>query len=218
MSDYAAARLNMVDGQLRTNKVTDEAVLEAFLATPRELFVPDHLKGAAYVDEDLPIGGGRFLIEPMILGRLLQVAAIQPDESVLEIGSGSGYGTAVLARIASKVVGIEQDRALARRATALLAQLGLGNAVVREGRLDEGWPTDAPYDVIVFNGATAEVPPAVFDQLAEGGRIMAVLKPDAGLGRAMLFVRRNGVISRRVLFDAATPLLPALAPQPSFVF
>jgi protein-L-isoaspartate(D-aspartate) O-methyltransferase len=213
-----AARLNMVESQLRPNRVLDNAILEAFLAVPRERFVPEHLRNVAYIDEDLPLGNGRWLMEPMVLGRLLQVAGITPSESVLEVGSGTGYGAAVMAHLARSVVGIEPDEVLVRQAGAALAGLGLKNAVVRQGALERGYPDRAPYDVIVFGGAVGEIPAAILDQLAEGGRLLAVVKKGQGLGQATLVTRRRGAVARRVVFDAGTPLLPGLAPQPSFVF
>ncbi|HKW55649.1 MAG TPA: rRNA adenine N-6-methyltransferase family protein, partial [Stellaceae bacterium] len=126
MIDFGAARLTMVESQLRPNKVTDQAVLDAFLAVPRERFVPPALAATAYVDDDLPLGGGRFLIEPMVLARLIQLAEIGPDDVVLEIGAGTGYGTAIAARLARRVVGVECDARLAVSAVARLAELGLG--------------------------------------------------------------------------------------------
>jgi protein-L-isoaspartate(D-aspartate) O-methyltransferase len=217
-SPAEAARLNMVESQLRPNRVVDPAILEAFLDVPRENFVPEHLRKVACIDEDLPLGDGRWLMEPMVLGRLVQLASIAPGETVLEIGAATGYGTAVLARLARSVVGVESDAALARAAADNLARLGAGNAVVREGPLERGYPDRAPYDVILFEGAVAEIPSEIADQLAENGRLLAVVKAGAGLGRATLATRLRGVLSRRVVFDAGTPLLPGFAPKPSFVF
>ena len=130
MIDYAAARLNMVEGQLRTNKVTDAAVLDAFLAIPRERFVQPALRGIAYVDDDVALGGGRSLMEPMVLARLLQVAAIGKDDKVLEIGCATGYATALLARMAGSVIALESDPQLAAQARKLLGELGCAAATV----------------------------------------------------------------------------------------
>ncbi len=215
--DYAAARANMVESQIRPNKVTDPAVIQAFLDVPRERFVPPALRGVAYVDEDIPIGAGRYLVEPMVLGRLLQFSAPRSADLALEIGSGTGYGTAVLARLVGSVVGIDSDAELVRTATANLAALGVENAVVTEGAFLEGCPKQAPFDLILFSGAVAEVPAAVEGQLAEGGRLLAVEVAD-GVGRAVVVRRTGGALSRRIIFDAATPLLPGTARKPEFVF
>jgi protein-L-isoaspartate(D-aspartate) O-methyltransferase len=218
MIDYAAARLNMVEGQIRTNKVTDEAVIDAFLSVPRERFVPPALSGAAYVDEDIPLGGGRWLMEPMVFARLLQLAELGREDTVLEIGCGTGYGTALLSRLAHAVVAVESDPRLAAEARARLAELGCENAAVVEGPLAEGYPGRAPYDAILFSGAVAEVPEAIGRQLAAGGRLLAVVKAPTGLGQAEVMIRADGVLSRRPVFDAATPLLPGFQREPSFVF
>src|SRR6266700_3242878 len=126
-SDYRSARLNMVESQIRPNKVTDPAVIEAMLAVPRERFVPEALRGVAYVDEDIPLGGGRYLMEPMVLGRLLQTAAIRPSDVVLDVGCGPGYASAVMARLARDVVALEEDPALMRQVAVLVTELGLTN-------------------------------------------------------------------------------------------
>lgn len=218
MIDYAAARLNMVESQLRTNKVTDEAVLDAFLSVPRERFVPPALHATAYVDDDIPLGGGRYLMEPMVLARLIQLAAVSRTDTVLEIGCGTGYGTAVLARLARGVVAVEPDPALAAQAAARLRELGAGNATVIEAQLPEGHVTRAPYGVILLEGAAARIPEAIGRQLAEGGRLVAVMQERGGMGQAVLMTRINGVLSRRPAFDAAIPLLPGFQREASFVF
>ena len=218
MIDFGAARLTMVESQLRPNKVTDQAVLDAFLAVPRERFVPPALASTAYVDDDLPLGGGRFLMQPMVLARLIQLAEIGPDDAVLEIGAGTGYGTAIAARLAGRVVGVECDAKLAASATARLTELGLGNAAVTEGPLAEGHRARAPYQVVLFEGRVAHIPDAIALQVAEGGRIVAVLGDGRGMGQAVLMTRNSGVLSRRPVFDAAVPALPGLERAPSFVF
>ena len=218
MVDFATARLNMVESQIRTNKVTDLALIEAFETVPREHFVPEPLRGIAYVDEDVPLGGGRFVMEPRVLARLLQAARPGPDDIALDIGCGSGYGTAILSRMVATVVALESDAALAATANQTVSGLEFDNVVVVEGKLTEGYPKQGPYNVILLSGAVAEVPPAIGEQLAEGGRLVAVVKAGAGLGRATLMQRDGGVISSRVLYDAALPLLPGFEAEPGFVF
>lgn len=218
MIDYSAARLNMVESQLRTNQVTDERVLDAFLAIPRERFAAPAFTGTAYVDDDVPSGGGRFLLQPMVLARLLQLAAIRPEDSVLELGAATGYATAILARLARRVVAVECDARLIATARARLAELAVGNVTLIEGALTLGEPTHAPYDVIVIGGAVAEIPEAIAGQLEEGGRLVTVLKPAHGMGQGILMTRVDGVLSRRPVFDAVAPLLPGFKAAPSFVF
>jgi len=218
MPDFATARLNMVEGQVRPNKVVDQRVVDAMLAVPRELFVPKAARGIAYVDEDIPVAPGRFLIEPMVLARMLQEARVTPDDIVLVIGAGTGYSAAVLSRVAATVVALESDADLARRASATLQEQGAENAVVVEAPLAEGYPRQAPYDVVLIDGAVSAVPDALLGQLAEGGRLVGVVAEEGRLGRARLFERRGGAVAGRVLFEAGTPLLPGFAPAPRFVF
>ena len=216
--DYQSARLNMVESQIRPNKVTDPAIIEALLAIPRERFVPAALRGIAYVDADVPLGGGRYLMEPMVFGRLLQFAAIGRDDVVLDVGCGSGYASAVMAQLAGRVVALEEDPALAHGAAARIAELAISNVVPAEGALTAGWLELAPYDVILFNGAVAAIPPAIAGQLAKGGRLVAVVHAEPGMGKAVLMTRVEGVYAQRIVFDAGTPMLPGFAARPGFVF
>lgn len=218
MPDYTVARRNMVECQIRTNKVTDPRVIAAMRDIPRELFVGQAQEGVAYIDEDLPIGNGRFLMEPMVLARLLQNAAIAESDIVLDIGCATGYSTAVIARLASTVVGLDPDPALVASATETLSRLSVDNAVVVEGVLRDGYRAQAPYDVILFGGAVPEVPEAIFEQLAEGGRVLAVICPEGAQGRASLFLKWRGSIGRREIFDASVPPLPGFELTPRFVF
>ncbi|MEC9347843.1 MAG: protein-L-isoaspartate O-methyltransferase [Pseudomonadota bacterium] len=215
--DFQAARTAMVQSQLRPNRLTDERVTDALLTVPRERFLPRALANVAYADEDLPLGGGRYLMEPMVLARLLQCAAIEADEAVLHIGCASGYATAVMAQLASSVVAVESNPELVTQATETLSDLQVANAAVVEGDLGKGLPDQGPFDVILVEGAVAELPPALLDQLAEGGRLLAVLRT-RGLGVATIWNREGGVIGHRALFDAATPVLPGFEARQGFVF
>ena len=218
MIDYAAARLNMVDGQLRTNGITDPGQLAAFRAVPRERFVPEALKGAAYVDEDLPLGSGRHLMEPLVLARLIQLAELRADARVLYVGAGPGYDAAILADQAASVIALESDPNLVATARRLLPELGYSQVSVIEGPLELGHPTGAPYDAILFGGAIAEVPDAIARQLAPTGRITAVMGAEGRVSQVTVMARAGSVLSRRSVFDAATRTLPGFAPQPVFVF
>jgi protein-L-isoaspartate(D-aspartate) O-methyltransferase len=218
MTDFAAARLNMVESQIRTNRVTDPRIVAAFEAVAREAFVGETRRGIAYVDEDLEVAPGRYLMEPMVLARLLQAAAPQAGDMALDIGCATGYSTAVIAQLVQTVVGLECDRGLMDLANRTLNALDVDNAVVVEGKLEVGYQKQAPYDVIVFQGAVCELPEAVKRQLAEGGRLVAVVVDAAGIGRGTLVQRSGDSFSRRILFDAATPVLPGFAREAGFVF
>ena len=218
MTDYTAARLNMVENQVRTNRVTDERLIEAMETIPRELFVPAELRSVAYVDEDIRVARDRYLLEPMVLARLLQAADVQPTDIALDIGPATGYSTAILALLCETVVGIEARDTLVEQASETLTELSIDNAVVIEGDLTAGNPEQGPYNVILFNGAVADIPDGITDQLAEGGRLVAVKRSGAGLGQATVVTRFGDICSPRVVFDAATPFLPGFEPKPAFVF
>jgi protein-L-isoaspartate(D-aspartate) O-methyltransferase len=218
MTVFEAARVYMIESQLRPNKVRAERVLAAFAAIRRELFVPEHLRPVAYTDEDLPLGANRFLMEPAIAARLLQSAAIELNDAVLMVGAGMGYEAALAARLARSVVALEEDPDLARRARAALVEHSIASVSVVEGPLSVGYPSRALYDVIFFCGAVAEVPSEIAAQLAEGGRLLTVIRPANAVGRAMLMTRTGGVLASRALFDAATQLLPGFSPKAAFVF
>lgn len=217
MDSSLAQRQAMVDGQIRPNNVTDERVTAALLTVPREVFLPKALRGVAYVDEDIPIGGGRFLMEPVVFARLLQAAAIGPDDAVLDVGCGTGYSSAVLAQLASAVVALEVDPELAQRANANLTELGADNVAVVQGRLSEGYAEQGPYDIIFVNGAAENEPEALTRQLGEGGRMLLVERR-RGVGKAVSYARFFDSIARRELFDAQVPTLPGFERKPAFVF
>ncbi len=208
----------MVDSQLRTNKVTDLRLLEAFETIPRELFVPEHKRGIAHVDEDISVADGRYLMEPMVLARLLQAADVDASDMVLDIGCGTGYSSAILARLAATVVALEPDEALSNQANRTLSDLGADNVIVIKDPLNDGYAKQAPYNVILIGAAVAEVPQVIYDQLADGGRLVTVIKNRPGLGQASLMQRVGEVVSRRYLFDAGTPGLADFAAEPGFVF
>ena len=216
--DYQTARTNMVESQVRTNKVTDRALTEALLAVPRERFVPAALRGIAYVDEDLPLGQGRHLMEPMVLARLLQAAQPQPTERLLDVACATGYSCALAARLVARVVGVEPVAAHARRARELVAELGVGNIEIVEAPLAGGASDRGPFDIILLSGAVTEIPAALKSQLADRGRLVAVIKRGIGLGQATITVRLGDTYSSRILFDAATPLPPEFEPKETFVF
>ncbi len=215
--DFAAARRNMVNCQIRVTKVTDGRLVEAMGAIPRELFVPANRRAVAYVDEDVAIGNDRYLMEPVVLARLIQEAAVTPKDLVLVVGCASGYAAAVLARLAGTVVALESDKALAERASAILRDLSIDNVVVLEGPLPEGRKDQGPFQVILLDGAVDDVPMALIDQLAEGGRLVGVVGTGR-VGRGTILTRAGAAVSRRTIFDATIHRLPAFAKEPGFVF
>jgi protein-L-isoaspartate(D-aspartate) O-methyltransferase len=219
MTDFAADRRMMVDGQIRTADVTDMRVLNAILDTPRERFVPATSAALSYLDLDLPVGEGaargRCLLKPMVLAKLLQAAEIEAGDHVLDIGTASGYSAAVLSHLAASVTALEEDKALAKVAAEALA--GLANVTPVSGPLTAGWAQSAPYDVIVLEGSTEVVPQALCAQLKDGGRLVCVLGSGPS-AKAMLYRRSGEDVGGRPVFDAAAPLLPGFAKVPVFAF
>jgi len=217
MFDAARARRLMVDGQIRTADVTDAALLEAMLTVPREKFLPPSLAQFAYLDGDVPIGKGRFLLKPMVLAKLIQAAHVRSADCVLDVGCGTGYSTAVLARLAGSVIALEEDAELARQAKDTLAAVGAARAQIAVGPLAAGWAAGAPYDVILLNGGFEVVPEALGGQLKPDGRLVGVCGRSPAT-KAMIFHRIEGRLVGRPIFDAAAPLLPGFAAPPTFVF
>lgn len=219
-TDYAAQRTNMVESQLRPNQITDEAVLTAMEELPREIFVPAALADVSYIDEDLTIAPGRTMLEPMVQARLAQSAGIKPGDKVLEIACGTGYGTALLAKLGAKVTAIDIDSTLLATAAASLRRLNL-TAELMAAPLERGYPEHGAYDVIIVCGAVANVPESWGKQLAEGGRLLVVVRADNGVaqnGVAQLLRKTAGALTRENLFTAQTPYLPGFAPQQRFTF
>jgi protein-L-isoaspartate(D-aspartate) O-methyltransferase len=221
MIDFATARRMMVDGQVRPSNVTDLRIIAAMLDIARERFVPESHAGLAYLDLDVPAlepergESVRRLLKPMVLAKLIQAVAVEPDDHVLDVGCASGYSSAVLARLARSVVALEEDEVLARLAAENLASAS--NVKVVAGRLTQGWAAQAPYDVIFLNGATEIMPAELARQLKDRGRLVAVVgRPPTS--RGMLYRSVAGDLSGWPIFDAAAPLLPGFAEPPAFVF
>lgn len=218
MVDFPALRTKMVDGQVRPNDVTDLRIIDAMGEVAREDFAPEDQKALAYLDRDLPLGDGRaarVLIQPMVLARLLQYASIKSTDKVLEVGTASGYGAAVMACLAGSVVALEQDPELATLARRRLA--GLSNVAVVEASLAKGVPDAAPFDVIIFNGAVATFPQAIAGQLAKGGRLLLV-EEGGSVPWAKLYTRGDAGVSGRALFNASVPMLPGFEAAETFAF
>jgi protein-L-isoaspartate(D-aspartate) O-methyltransferase len=215
---FAEARNNMVDSQIRPNKVTDPRILACMRGLKRERFLPPSLAHMAYIDEDVPLGGGRYLMEPMVLARLVQLAAVVEGERALVVGAGVGYGAAVLAACGARVIALEEDPALRAIAGPALAEAAPRVTLVA-GKLAVGWPSGAPYDVILIEGAVQEVPPAIVPQLRiEGGRLVGVICGPGRTNQAVLAEATPAGLRAQPVFDCATPPLPMLWPAPAFQF
>ncbi len=183
---FADARNCMVDSQIRPNRVVDPRVLQAMRTIPRERFVPQGAQALAYADEDVPLGNGRYLMEPMVFARLLQAVGLRDNESVLVVGAATGYGAAVLAACGCRVTALEEDPALLATARAVLAREAPGVTLV-SGPLAAGWPALAPYDLILIEGAVPEIPPALVAQTRQDtGRILGALHMSGRVTQAVM--------------------------------
>ncbi len=220
MTDFTLARRNMIDGQLRPNRVTNPKLLAAIADLPRERFLPPGLQSVAYADDDFPLGNGRYLMEPMVLARLIQMLQPEENDRALVVASGTGYGAALLARLVKSVVAVESDPNLARTAEQTIRELGIATVQPIAGKMEEGYAAGGPYDVIVIEGAVQHVPPAIVAQLADGGRLGTVIAAATagGLGVAHLMVKEGGVATGRTIFDAGTAVLPGFVSPPRFAF
>lgn len=221
--DFSQQRIKMVDGQVRTTDVTSLPLLDAFLDVPREQFVPAERKVLAYIDEDIviaPAQGGsaaRYLMEASPLAKLLQLAEITSSDIVLDVGCGTGYASALLSKLASSVIALESDASLVAVANSNLSQLGCDNVAVVQGNLADGYAGEGPYEVIFVGGAVDLVPPALFDQLKEGGRLV-VVEGRGNAGNAKVYLKSGGDVTARRAFNAAIKPLPGFESVPAFQF
>lgn len=220
MSDFSTARRNMVDGQVRPADVTDHRIIDAMLALPREVFVPEDRRALAYLDLDLDVSEKgapkRFLIKPMVVAKMVQAADIKSTDNVLVVGCATGYTAALVAKLAGRVTATEGDKALAAKAAGILATLGFGQVSVVNAAASEGAPAGAPYDAIILEGATEVTPELLYRQLGEEGRLVGVFAMSTP--RAVIITHSHADFGDRPLFDASVPVLPGLERPPAFVF
>nr|ALS88786.1 protein-L-isoaspartate(D-aspartate) O-methyltransferase (PCMT) [uncultured bacterium] len=215
MDAFVIARANMIESQVRPNGVTDPRVIEAMAQVPREKFLPDAVRDLAYIDADVSLRPGRYLMEPMALARLLQLAAITAEDHVLHIGCGMGYGTAILARLARTVVAIDEDPEFVALAGANAAY---PNVTVLAAPHAAGLPAEGPYDVIVVDGRIPAAPQNLLAQLNDKGRLVAVVGGQ-GTASGKLFRKHGNSVSERSAFDASVPILPGfIVERPGFTF
>lgn len=215
MVDYSNRRTMMVDTQVRPSDVTKFPIIDAMLSVPREVYVPDQLREAAYMGEHVELGGDRVILEPRTFAKMLEALDVQPDHTVLDLGCGLGYSTAILARLADFVAGVEDDEDLASEAQSILSENGVDNAAVMAGNLTEGAAKSGPYDIIIAQGAVEEVPSSILDQLREGGRIAAIFA-EGSLGVVRVGYKQNDAVSWRFAFNATAPTLSGFKKAAAF--
>lgn len=215
MTDFAMRRALMVDTQVRPSDVTKFPIIESMLNVPREAFVPDNLREAAYVGENLALAPNRVMLDPRTLAKMLDALDISNDELVLDIGCGLGYSSAVIARMAEAVIAVEDDGTMAADAQSILIEQGADNVVVHHGPLTDGAAQHGPYDVIVIQGAVAHLPEGLSDQLKDGGR-MACLFAEGALGVVRIGYKVDGRMNWRFAFNAGAPVLPGFEKHSAF--
>ena len=217
--DFKIARKNMVENQIRANKVTSLNVINAFLDVPREKFVPDALQEISYVDEDIQLSRNRFMMKPMILARLFQSLNLKGNENILHVGSNSGYGSAILSRMCSSVISLESDKKLFETSIHTFSNMGFDNVVPLHGSMENGVEKEAPFDIIFIEGSIETEPKRLFTQLNENGKLIAIIRPaNIKIGKAKLFFKISNEIGLENLFDAQVSKLSIFKSKTKFSF
>ena len=217
--DFKKARKNMVENQIRANKVTSLNVINAFLDVPREKFVPDALQEISYVDEDIQLSRNRFMMKPMILARLFQSLNLKGNENILHVGSNSGYGSAILSRMCSSVISLESDKKLFETSIHTFSNMGFDNVVPLHGSMENGVEKEAPFDIIFIEGSIETEPKSLFGQLNENGKLIAIIRPaNIKIGKAKLFFKISNEIGLENLFDAQVSKLSIFKSKTKFSF
>ncbi len=216
---FNKARKIMLESQIRPNKVIDEMVLSSFANIPREIFVHKSMQDIAYLDEDLPLSNGRYLMEPMVLARLIQSLQLSESDNVMIIGVGTGYSVAIISQIVTSVIGIESRATLIQKAENNLTELDITNAVLFKERLQDGFSKEAPYNAILIDGGISFIPESILDQLSNNGKLVSIYRPDSEtVGEASIWMRSGTKFSRKCLFNAQVPTLEEFRAKPEFIF
>ena len=220
MSNFQAARTNMVDTQIHTNGVINPAILESFATIPREIFLPAHLQNVAYTDEPVALNKERFLLDPMTHARMVQALDITPDDTILDIGTGSGYSAAILSSLATTIMAVENRQSTIDKATKILNDIGACNIVFIKDKLTNGGQEHAPYNAIFIGGAVAEIPESLVKQLSPGGRMVTILQPDPNTVGQVTLIRKgqNDAYASRALFESNAPYMAGFEPKETFSF
>lgn len=215
MTDYKTRRTMMVDTQVRPSDVTKFPIIDAMLAIPREAYVPDSKREAAYVGENLALDTDRVMLEPRTLAKMLEVLDVQPEHVALDVACGLGYSTAILARLCDFVVGVEDDETRTQEAQSILSGNSIDNAAVVTGDLAQGAAKSGPYDIIIVQGGVSEVPEGLLAQLREGGRIACIFA-EGTLGVVRIGHKIDGIVNWRFAFNASAPVLRGFEKRAAF--
>lgn len=223
MGDFQQARRQMVDCQIRPNDITDLDIIDAFSSVPREMFVPQSKKEIAYIDKDLMIADSgpqseeRFLMQATPFAKLVKAASIKPSDLVLCVACGCGYGAAIVANLADSVVAIDENQSLVDHASETVNELGIDNLAIIHGDLEKGCPSEAPFDVILIEGAIIAPPDTLFAQLRDGGRLVTVM--GEGLSSEVcIYLKQSSDISIIKSGNVSVPSLTAFSLKEEFTF
>lgn len=207
MEAYELARANMVKSQILPQNIRNELLVEIISKTPRQIFIPEERQGIAYMDEAVMVGGGRYIMPPMVFAKMVEVLDIKGNESILDIACGTGYSSVILANLCRKVVAVESNNDLASKAHLNLNKLGVNNVIIIGDRLVDGHEESAPYDIIFINGAIKEVPASLLGQLGDNGKLITIISKARNMGSIVLLKKINGVTSSEDIFDVNLPLI-----------
>jgi protein-L-isoaspartate(D-aspartate) O-methyltransferase len=210
---YRQQRINMLDSQIKPFSVINDRILNAFDSVAREEYIPAERRSLAYLGGDLPMGGGRFMLEPAVHARLLQEVHISPEMKVLDIGCMSGYSTAIISHLTNHVIGVDTVEWIAQA-----KNLAHQSLEFTAGALDTGAPLNGPFDVIVLNGAVQQIPDELLAQLKEDGVIATFWRGVRNQGHAVIYHKHNGALHEQILFDAFVPVLPGFEKHEGFIF
>jgi len=217
MTDFKAARIAMVDCQVRPSDVTRYPIIDAMLTVAREEFVPSNMRNVAYAGDHIPLAPGRVVLDPRVMGKMLDLAEIKPTDLVLHIGAGLGYGTALMGRMGEAVVAVEEIEEMSSEAARILSEQDALNVVVETGPLAAGAPAHGPYDVIMIEGAIETLPDVLVAQLKDGGKLVTLVRED-GVSQCRMGTKSGSGLSWRRAFDATAPVLPGFEAEKAFEF
>ena len=209
--EFSQLRHRMVESQIRTMGVNSPTVLAAFEEVPREKFVSEEFVEFAYIDDQVDIGHGRMVLEPLVIALILQALTITKDSVVLEVGSGTGYITSLLSLLGGTIVALEINEGLASKASENLLDIGMDNVLVINESMVDGYTKQAPYDVIFFSGGAEVIPDNIVDQLADGGRLGAVVPGADSLGKGIVIQKFGSSITKREIFSGKAKTLPGFS-------
>lgn len=207
MEAFEAARINMVKSQILPQRISNKLLVEIISDIPRHIFVPEDKQGIACIDGKILVGNGRYLLPPMIFSMMLEALDLQGNETVLDIACGTGYSSAILAKLCKKITALESSSELASKAHQNFNKLGIKNIIIINNILSEGHREGSPYDAIVVNGAVNEIPEELFEQLNENGKLVAIISKEANLGKIVVFTKKSGKISNNEIFETNLPII-----------